>query len=132
MPSSVCRALIAALCLPLSAFFGFVGWNKAFASLDDLVRYGSWTVHLPDIAGRIVGWSEMACAAGLLAFIVKGQAGVVRSSALVLVVNQLVAAVIHWNSDEAAALPQNGVLIALLVLVIVLSRKCAEKEAPLP
>ncbi len=115
MPSAVCRALIAALCLLLAVFFGFVGWNKAFASLDDLARYGSWTVHLPETLGRLVGWSEMLCAAGLLAGLSRKGRQIVAIAALALVLNQLVAAIIHALHNEHAALPQNGVLIALLL-----------------
>lgn len=115
MPSAVCRALIAALCLLLAVFFGFVGWNKAFASLDDLARYGSWTVHLPETLGRLVGWSEMLCAAGLLAGLSRKGRQIATIAALALVVNQLVAAAFHALKDEHAALPQNGVLIVLLL-----------------
>lgn len=117
MTSAVCRALIAVLCVLLAAFFAFVGWNKAFASLADLAKYGAWTVHLPEWAGRLVGWSEMALAAGLLAVFVPRYRPVARWSALLLIGNQAVAALVHLNRGETAALPQNGVLIALLALV---------------
>lgn len=115
MPSAVCRALIAALCLLLALFFGFVGWNKAFASLDDLARYGSWTVHLPEMLGRMVGWSEMLCAVGLLAGLNRKGRKIATITALALVLNQLVAAIVHTLHNEHAGLPQNGVLIVLLL-----------------
>ncbi len=132
MPSAVCRALIAVLCLPLSAFFSFVGWNKAFASLDDLVRYGSWTVHLPDFLGRLVGWSEMACALLLIAGLVLNRPWLGKFALLVLIANQIVAALVHWSRGELSALPQNGVLIALLSIVALLFAKSARKEAVQP
>lgn len=132
MPSAVCRALIAALCLPLSAFFGFVGWNKAFASLDDLVRYGSWTVHLPEAFGRLVGWSEMACALLLLAGLVVNRPKLGGVAALVLIANQIVAALVHWSQGELSALPQNSVLIALLSILALLFAKSVRKEAVQP
>lgn len=122
MPSAVCRALIAALCLLLAAFFAFVGWNKAFASLADLARYGAWTVFLPEWAGRLIGWSEMAMAGGLLAVLVTRYRNIARCSALVLIANQAVAALVHLNHGETAALPQNGVLIALLATVAIFAR----------
>jgi hypothetical protein len=117
MPSAVCRALIAALCAILALFFAFVGWNKAFASLADLARHGSWTIYLPDWLGRIVGWSEMLLAIGLIAGLPKGRGGVAFASALLLVANQLVAAFVHLAHGESSALPQNAVLIALLLVV---------------
>lgn len=117
MPSTVCRALIAALCLVLGLFFGFVGWNKAFAALPDLARYGSWTVHLPEWLGRLVGWSEMLLAAALLGVLFARTRRWTRPAALVLVVNQLCAGLVHLQSGETAALPQNAVLIALLFLI---------------
>jgi DoxX-like family len=122
MPSAVCRALIAALCLLLAAFFAFVGWNKAFASLADLARYGAWTVFLPEWAGRVVGWSEMALAAGLLSIFVPRRRTIARWSALLLIANQVAAALVHLTHGETAALPQNGVLIALLFAVAIFAR----------
>jgi uncharacterized membrane protein YphA (DoxX/SURF4 family) len=122
MPSAVCRALIAALCLPLALFFAFVGWNKAFASLEDLALYGSWTVHLPVMLGRVVGWSEMLCAIALLAGLSQRGFRVAQAAALALVANQLVAALVHMRNGETASLPQNGILIALLLGVALLTR----------
>jgi len=119
MPSAVCRALIAALrvvlALVLAAFFAFVGWNKAFASLADLARYGSWTVHLPEVPGRLVGGSEMLLAAGLLAGMRPGWRRIGWIAALALVANQLVAALVHARHGETGALPQNAVLVAMLL-----------------
>ena len=102
------RIILHSLALMLAAFFGFVGWNKAFATLSDLASYGAWTVHLPEAAGRIVGWSELACAVGLL---------IPRTKfcvAAALIANQIAAAAVHLAYDETAALPQNAVLVALL------------------
>ncbi|MFM5948597.1 MAG: DoxX family protein [Novosphingobium sp.] len=117
MPSAVCRALIAVLCTGLAAFFGFVGWNKAFAPLEDLARYHAWTVYLPEWLGRMVGWSEMLLALTLLLVFLPARHGIARIAALALIANQLGAATVHAFQGEAAALPQNAVLIALLALV---------------
>lgn len=117
MPPAVCRALIAALSVPLALFFAFVGWNKAFAPLADLARYGSWTVHLPEWLGRIVGWSEMLLAGGLLCQFLPKVRRWAAIAALALIANQLIAAAFHAAHGESAALPQNAVLIALLLLV---------------
>lgn len=100
------------LAVPLAAFFAFVGWNKAFAPLADLARHGAWTVHLPQWLGRAVGGSELACAALLL----------------VLVANQACAAAVHLAHGEAAALPQNAVLMALLIALAWLGRRDAGPE----
>ena len=128
MPSAVCRALIAVLCISLAAFFGFVGWNKAFAPLEDLARYHAWTVYLPEWLGRLVGWSEMALALGLLCFIVPKLCRQARTAALLLIVNQLVAALVHLTHGEASALPQNGVLIGLLGLIAWLASRSETLE----
>lgn len=117
MTSAVCRALIAALCVALALFFAFVGWNKAFAALADLARYGSWTVHLPEWLGRLVGWSEMVLAAGLLAGFMPARRRIAALAALALVANQIVAAAVHLTHGEGRALPQNAVLIVMLLLV---------------
>lgn len=124
MPSAVCRALIAVLCTGLAAFFGFVGWNKAFAPLEDLARHHAWTVHLPEWLGRAVGWSELALALGLLAILI-GKRRIAHIAALLLIANQFAASAVHLAKTETAALPQNAVLIALLVLVVIQTREIA-------
>ena len=113
-------AVAAIIAVLLAAFFAFVGYNKAFASLADLARYGSWTIRLPEIAGRLVGWSEMLCAAGLLCLFTVSYRHLARVAAFILIVNQLAAAVVHASHGETGALPQNVVLIALLALVAAL------------
>lgn len=114
------RFVRALLSLLLAAFFAFVGWHKSVDNLADLSRYGSWTVHLPEWAGRLVGWSEIACAAALLAGLLRPRVG--RIAALVLIANQIVAAGVHVAAGELSALPQNLVLIAMALLVALFSR----------
>ncbi|MEO7656659.1 MAG: DoxX family protein [Sphingomicrobium sp.] len=105
----------------LVAFFLFVGWNKAFASLPDLARYGSWTIWLPVTLGRAVGWSEMVCAVTLgLATPVPGKAWLRRAAGLTLILNQIAAAGFHAAHGEMSAIPQNALLIALLATVTVI------------
>ena len=113
-------AIAAIIAVVMAAFFAFVGYNKAIASLADLTRYGAWTIWLPEMAGRLVGWSEMLCAAGLLCIFSVRHRYLARVAAVLLIVNQLVAAVAHVSHREAGALPQNAVLIALLALVAAL------------
>ncbi len=129
MPTAVCRALIAVLCLLLAAFFAFVGWNKAFAPLADLAKYGAWTVHLPELAGRLVGWSEMASAALLLIAPFNLSRPLARVAALALVANQLVAGAFHLARAETGALPQNAALILMLILLAWLAGR-AERSIP--
>ena len=112
------RLTVAGLLILLAAFFAFVGWNKAFAPLTELARHHAWTVLLPDWLGRLIGWSEMALVAGMLGAAALRHARLAGGSALVLVANQLAAAVVHLANGEAAALPQNALLIALLLIVV--------------
>lgn len=107
------KGAAAMLALLLAAFFGFVGWNKAFAPLAELARHGAWTVHLPEWLGRLVGWSELALAAALLAVPVRPS--IARIAALALVANQIAAGLVHLARGETAALPQNAVLIVMLL-----------------
>lgn len=111
------RVVAVIFALALAAFFAFVGWNKAFATLADLARYHAWTVYIPEALGRAVGWSEMALAAGLLGALVPACWTMARASALLLVANQVMAATVHIAQGEADALPQNGLLIAALLAV---------------
>ena len=121
-------AAAAVLALVLAAFFGFVGYNKAFAPLTDLQRYGAWTIWLPETVGRLVGWSEMACAAGLLLALPAPTRAIARLAAIVLIVNQLAAAAVHAVHGETGALPQNLILIALLGLVAALLTNSKSKQ----
>ena len=126
------RFVVAAItAILMAAFFAFVGYSKAFASLADLTRFGAWTIWLPETLGRLVGWSEMVCAAGLLCVFSVRHRHLARAAALLLIVNQLAAGTVHAVHRETAALPQNAVLIALLALVAALlpSSKVKSGEA---
>lgn len=112
------RLAAGAAALLAAAFFGFVGFHKAFAPLAELARHGAWTVHLPEPVGRAVGWSEMACAAILAAgAAVARLRDAQRWAAVVLIANQLAAAGVHLAQGEAGALPQNAVLVGLLAFL---------------
>ena len=110
-PASLAAALL------LSAFFGFVGWNKAFASIAELARHGAWTVWLPEWLGRLVGWSEMVLALGLLGAVCRRTQKAAYMASIALVANQLVAATVHVAHGESGALPQNAVLVLLMFCV---------------
>lgn len=118
--------------LLVAAFFGFVGYHKTFAPLAELARHGAWTVYVPELVGRAVGWSEMACALLLAA-----GAAVVRArraqrwAAATLVLNQIAAAGIHLEHGETAALPQNAVLIGLLALVAWVAGDVEPERSPM-
>ena len=126
------RALVSIIAILLAAFFLFVGWNKAFSSLADLARYGAWTVWIPEWLGRLVGWSEMACAVALLAILVPGWERIARAAAVILVANQLVAAAMHFAHVELGALPQNAVLVTLLLGVALAAGRLVQRSSPPP
>ena len=118
------RVLAFCIAIPLAAFFGFVGFNKAFASLADLARFHAWTVWLPEWLGRLVGWSEMLGAALLpVSLVVATWRRLVCPIASYFVANQAVAAGIHLAHGERAALPQNFILATLFVLVAALATR---------
>ena len=123
MPALVCRALIAALCLPLAAFFGFVGWYKAFASLAELASHNAFTVHLPVWLGKALGWFEMAGGLTLLTGAITTRAHrAMQGFALALAVEQVGSSLIHWRYGETGMIGQNGLLIAMLLAVAWLAR----------
>lgn len=121
--------VIAALTsLLLAAFFGFVGWSKTTASLEELARHQAWTVYLPEWLGRIVGVSEVILALGLVAMLVPARRALAQWSALLLILNQVCAAAVHAWQGETAALPQNAVLIGLLAVVAAAARSENQKR----
>ena len=122
---------VALVAVVLAAFFAFVGYHKAFSPLAELAQHRVWTLALPDWAGRIVGWSELLCAALLLGY------GAARTriwaafGALALIANQFVAAAVHASRGETDALPQNAILIGLLALVVLAARHDRQKKGEL-
>jgi hypothetical protein len=103
----------------LAAFFAFVGYWKALGPIDALAEHHAWVAGLPVWFARAVGWSELACAAALVVSILGKLRRLATATAIVLIVNQLVALGVHLARGEAAAAgPQNLVLIALLAYVL--------------
>jgi DoxX-like family len=103
----------------LAAFFAFVGYWKGFGPIEALAEHHAWVAGLPAWLARAVGYSEIACAAALLVPACVSTRRVALWSALVLIINQVVALAVHVGRGEAAlAGPQNLVLIALLGLVV--------------
>jgi hypothetical protein len=112
------RVLSRIACLLLGAFFAFVGYWKALGPIEALTEHHAWVAGWPDWFARMVGWSELACAAALIAASVSGRSSLAFWTALVLIVNQLVALAVHTSRGEAAAAgPQNLVLLAVLGLI---------------
>jgi uncharacterized membrane protein YphA (DoxX/SURF4 family) len=113
-----------ALCaLPMAAFLGFVGYYKAFAPLAELAKHNAFTVHLPELLGRLIGWLEMGCAAALLAGLIWRAAARWQIGAALLVAGEQVwSSVLHLQHGEGAMLRQNVVLIVLL-LIVALTRR---------
>lgn len=116
------RAMIALvalviLTLLLGGFSAFVGWNKAMSPLEVLREHSAWTIHLPVLLGRIVGWLEMASVAALATALVVprlarwGLAGAAWISA-----NHIVAAGFHVAYAEWHTLTQSAVVITLCAL----------------
>ena len=71
--------------------------------------------------------SLLALALGLLAVLI-GKPRYARIAALLLIANQLAAALVHLTHGEASALPQNAVLIALLALTARAARPAPHQE----
>jgi uncharacterized membrane protein YphA (DoxX/SURF4 family) len=110
----------AAAALPLAAFFGFVGFYKAFAPIAELARHSAFTVHLPEALGRSVGWVEMVCALALMAGLVWRRAAPAQvAAALFQAVMQGISSIIHVQHGEQHMLGQNAAIVALLLLVAV-------------
>lgn len=112
------RVLSWIACALLAAFFGFVGYWKALGPIEALAAHHAWVAGGPDWFARTVGWSELVCAAALVGSSIAGLSRAVFWTALVLMVNQLAALVVHVSRSEAvAAGPQNLVILTLLGLI---------------
>ena len=116
------RMAVALPGLPLAAFFGFVGWYKAFAPVSELLLHHAWTAHVPWWIGRPIGWIELAGAAALVAGLAARAWPATRIAAAELAASQVVAAWVHVRNDEAGALGQNLVLFLALGLIAFAAR----------
>jgi hypothetical protein len=124
------RVLSRIACLLLGAFFAFVGYWKAFGPIQALAEHHAWVAGWPDWFARTVGWSELACAAALVASSLAGLRGVAFWTALVLIINQLTALAVHVSrSEAAAAAPQNLVILAVLGLIAVQAYRAAREAS---
>ncbi|MDE2410241.1 MAG: DoxX family protein [Sphingomonadales bacterium] len=126
------RLVIAVLGLPLAAFFGFVGWYKAFAPEAELLAHHAWTAHIPAWLGRPMGWTELAGALALVAGLDPAAWRWTRIAALWLAASQIPSSLIHWTQDEAGELPKNLVIAAALCLVAYVARPALPVNNPLP
>jgi len=104
--------------LLMAAFFGFVGYFKALGPWEVLVEHRAWVTELSPGLARAVGWSEIVLGLLLLTAAFPRLRLVALASAMLLVANQLAAAGVHYSRQEFDALPQNGVIILLLALII--------------
>ncbi|AHE55119.1 hypothetical protein NX02_17205 [Sphingomonas sanxanigenens DSM 19645 = NX02] len=105
--------------IALAAFFGFVGFMKMTAPMADLARHHAWVAGLAPPVARVVGASEMLCAALLLLpGLLPGRDRWIGGAAVALIANQCVAILFHaLRGDLGGAIGQNLLLIALLGLV---------------
>lgn len=114
------------LAWPLAAFFAFVGWYKAFASMAELASHGAWTSHVPTWIGRPMGWTELAGAAAMAVAAIPVAGRFARPAAAILAAwlaaSQIVSAAVHVTHGEGGALPQNLVLFVTLLAVAALCR----------
>lgn len=121
------------LTLLLGGFSAFVGWNKAMSPLEVLREHSAWTIHLPVLLGRIVGWLEMASVAALATALVVprlarwGLAGAAWISA-----NHVVAAGFHVAYAEWHTLTQSAVVITLCALWVWLWLGRVKAQGPRP
>jgi uncharacterized membrane protein YphA (DoxX/SURF4 family) len=106
------------LCL-LAAFFLFVGSMKMLAPMAMLLLHHAWVAHLPPVAARLVGVSEILCSLVLLLGLGFNRfVWPAALAALILLANQMVAVAFHAARGELAISGlQNAVLVAALALI---------------
>ena len=108
------QAALVILALPIAAFSLFVGFNKAFAPMEVLVEHLAWTIHLPVLVGKAVGWLEMLAASLLLLSLAASRlrrAGFYAAAWITL--NHAVAALVHVSAKEWSTLTQSSFVIPL-------------------
>lgn len=122
------RTVALVISLILGIFFAFVGYMKAFAPIVELAQHNAWTVHLPVALGRLIGWSEIACAALLLVCPWRAEARKFwLAGAALLFANQIAAAAVHFARDELQSLPQNAAIISGCIFIILAAERKREQ-----
>jgi hypothetical protein len=127
-PSSIAR--VAAL--PLALAFAFFGYFKTFATRVVLEQNHAWTTALPELVGRAVGVSELAAALLLVIGTIRpAWRKLAIAAAIYGIANQGCAALVHLGRGELAALPQNGVLASLaLIVALALAAHRTQSDQP--
>jgi|JI6StandDraft_1071083.scaffolds.fasta_scaffold278025_1 hypothetical protein len=118
LPALVRLALILVLTLPVAAFHGFVGWHKAFSSHAELVVHKAWTMHLPAVLGKAVGWVEIALTLVLL--LALAQPRFARQGVLacgMLIVLEVISLITHQVMNDGAPPLQNVFSVAVTALL---------------
>ena len=112
---------LTALSVVIGGFSLFVGYNKALAPLAELREHSAWTIHLPVLLGRAVGWTELLAASLLLlglAFRPLARAGF--WSACWITANHVAAAGFHIAHSETQTYSQSAVMITLCLVMTLL------------
>ena len=126
-------ALIALVILTvvLGGFSAFVGWHKATAPLELLRENSAWTIHLPVLLGRIVGWLEMVAVAALTAaLLVPRLARWGLAGSAWIAANHIVAAGFHVAFEEWHTLTQSAVVTTLCAIWVWLWQRRAKACPP--
>lgn len=114
--------LMVPLSLLLAVFHGFVGWHKAFAPLDELARHTAWTVHLPELLGRAIGWLEMGLALALILALIghfsrPALACIGMWAAIIFVMLEVISSWVHYRHGEVFMLKQNAASVGMTALL---------------
>lgn len=109
---------LAVLAVALGGFSLFVGYNKALAPMEVLREHSAWTIHLPVLLGRAVGWAELLAASLLLGgLIFRPLARAGFWSALWITANHVAAAGFHIAHGETHTYGQSAVTITLCLVM---------------
>ncbi len=119
-------AILVILALVLGGFSLFVGYHKSFSPLEELRQHSAWTVHLPVLLGRLIGWAELAAATLLIAGLaIPRLARAGYYAAIWITLNHIAAAIVHVSQEEWHTLTQSAVVITLCLLMVALYRRHA-------
>jgi hypothetical protein len=119
------------LSILLAAFFAFVGYWKAFGPIEALAEHHARVTGFPNWFTRVVGWSELACAVGLMTPVSGKLRPVIIWVAGALFINQVVAMSVQvGRGDAAEAEPQNLVLLSLLSIIIAVQLRNRKNGQP--
>lgn len=108
----------------IGAFIIFVGYWKGFGPIPALTEHHAWVAGFPDWFARTIGYLEII--SGIIIILpnkFNPRPYLLNIACLWLAFNQPVSSAVHYVRGELDSLPQNALIVAILLAIILIENK---------